>query len=44
MTSYVILALVVLAAALAARAVWKDHKAGKACSCGGDCAHCKGCH
>lgn len=44
MTSYLILALVVLAAALAARSLWKGHKAGKSCSCGGNCSHCKGCH
>ncbi len=44
MTQYIILALVVLAAGLAVRSLWKDHKAGKSCSCGGDCSHCKGCH
>lgn len=43
MVKYLVLALVVLAVALAARSLWKDHKAGKS-SCGGDCSHCKGCH
>lgn len=43
MTSYLALALVALAAALALRALWRSRRAGKG-ACGGDCAHCKGCH
>lgn len=31
--------------ALAARSLWKNHKAGKSCGgCSGDCGSCHGCH
>ncbi len=43
MASYIVLALVIGAAALAVRSVWKDHKSGKSRACGGDCSRCKGC-
>ena len=40
MVGTVIVALVVAAiVALAARSLWKNHKAGKSCGCG----HCDGC-
>lgn len=40
----IVIAVLIGVVALAVRSVWKDHKAGKSCACGGDCAHCKGCH
>lgn len=43
-TSILVSALLALAVGLAIRSIWKDHKNGKSCSCGGDCSHCKGCH
>ncbi len=42
--SLLVLAAVAAVAALAARSLWRAHKSGKSCSCGGDCSHCKGCH
>lgn len=44
MTSWIVLAAVAAIAALALRSLWRSHKAGKSCFCGGDCGHCKGCH
>lgn len=40
----IVLAALMGAVALAIRSIWRDHKRGKSCSCGGDCARCKGCH
>lgn len=37
----VVIAVVAAAAALAARSVWRSHKAGGHCN--GDCGHCGGC-
>ena len=44
MGTAVVLLLLAALAAVAVRSVWKNHKSGKSCSCGGDCPHCKGCH
>lgn len=43
MTSYLVLALVTLAASQALRSILRRHKSGKS-ACGGDCAHCRDCH
>ena len=40
----IVIAVIGVAVALAIRSLWRDHKNGKSCSCGGDCPHCKGCH
>ncbi|MCI8422718.1 MAG: tetratricopeptide repeat protein [Lawsonibacter sp.] len=29
---------------LAGRSVWRSHKAGRSCACGGDCGSCGHCH
>lgn len=44
LTSVLIIVALAVAVSLALRSMWRDHKAGKSCSCGGDCPHCKGCH
>lgn len=41
--SVAVVAVLCLCVGLVVRSMWKNHKSGKA-SCGGDCAHCKGCH
>lgn len=38
----IVTAVLVAVVALAVRSLWKSHKSGG--GCGGDCAHCKGCH
>ena len=45
MTIVDILLIVLIAGALllAVRSVYKAKKAGKSCSCGGDCSRCSGC-
>ncbi len=40
---FIVLAALATVVALAIRSVWRDHKKGKSCSCGGDCSRCKGC-
>ena len=35
--------LIAAAVLLAIRSVYKAKKAGKCCSCGGDCSRCAGC-
>ena len=43
MGTFIVLAIVILGAGLAGRALWKDHKAGKHCAgCPGNCG--SGCH
>ncbi len=38
-------ALIVLVVGLAVRSLWRSHKKGGGCSCGGDCGSCGGsCH
>ncbi len=44
MGELIVIAALVGLVALAVRSMWRDHKSGKSCSCGGDCSHCKGCH
>ncbi len=46
MGTFIVLAIVILGAGLAGRAMWKDHKAGKHCAgCAGCPGHCgSGCH
>lgn len=44
MGTLIVLAFVLAAAGLAARAMWKDHKAGHHCSgCSGNCGSCGSC-
>ncbi len=40
----IVIAVLAAIAALAVRSLWRDHKSGKSCACGGDCSRCKGCH
>ena len=45
MGTFIVLAIVILGAVLAGRAMWKDHKAGKHCAgCSGSCGSCGSCH
>lgn len=45
MGTLIVLVVVIAAAGLAARAMWKDHKAGGHCSgCSGNCGSCGSCH
>ncbi len=44
MGELIVIAALVGLVVLAVRSMWRDHKSGKSCSCGGDCSHCKGCH
>ncbi|MCH5286986.1 MAG: FeoB-associated Cys-rich membrane protein [Christensenellaceae bacterium] len=43
MATFVVGAVVLLAAAAAVWKIVSDRKAGK-CACGGDCSKCRGCH
>ena len=42
MGTVIVIAIIAVAAALAARSLWKAHKAGDKCT--GNCAACGGCH
>lgn len=45
MATFIAGAVIVGAAALAVRSLWRDHRAGKSCgSCGGSCGKCRACH
>lgn len=40
----IVLVILAVVVALAAKSLIKDKKNGKSISCGGDCKHCHGCH
>ncbi|MGI6029022.1 MAG: FeoB-associated Cys-rich membrane protein [Candidatus Heteroscillospira sp.] len=40
----IVLAVLAVVAAFAARSLWKSHKKGGGCSCSGNCANCSSCH
>ena len=44
MGTAIVLVVLAVVVALAARSLIKDKKNGKSISCGGDCKHCHGCH
>ncbi len=39
----IVIAVLALAVGLAIRSIWKSHKSGGGCSCGGNCSSCSGC-
>lgn len=44
MGTAIVLVVLAVVVALAAKSLIKDKKNGKSISCGGDCKHCHGCH
>ncbi len=40
----IVLAVLAVVVTLVIRSLWKSHKKGGGCSCGGDCGNCGGCH
>lgn len=44
MGTAIVLVVLLIVVALAAKSLIKDKKNGKSISCGGDCKHCHGCH
>ncbi len=38
----IVIAVLLAAAALAVRSLWKSHRSGGGCN--GDCGNCRGCH